>query len=358
MSKIKKRKIFFSNFKKSQSSLELISTYGWAFVVMIAIIAALAFFGVVSPRNLIPNRCNFGAEFACVNYLLGQTDVGTGVLRLRLRNNLNQPVLVDKWTTSSESSIPFSCEAKPVSGVWLTRETKDFEFTGCNNKDAGLIIGEKGKVQVNLNYHFAKSSLAYVKPVNGEVLSTITRVEGLLTKTQCNDGIDNDNNGCIDFIGGDGGCSSDSDTTENGGGCLGQPLICSVNSQCTYTTVFRLADLKDTHAQIPGLSDYNYAVCCRSVDDTLSTSCTNPDAVLLHLSGNSDAHAEKNTQSNYNVNVCLSADKKNLLCRYSANGCENATNEVCLATISADTDANVGDCTTQPFATRICCRML
>ena len=43
---------------------------------------------------------------------------------------------------------------------------------------------------------------------------------------QCNDGIDNDNNGCSDFQGGDYGCTDTSDTSEARGTCLGQSGGC------------------------------------------------------------------------------------------------------------------------------------
>ena len=45
---------------------------------------------------------------------------------------------------------------------------------------------------------------------------------------QCNDGIDNDNNGCKDFSGGDTGCSNPSDTTESGGTCSNAPGNCRI----------------------------------------------------------------------------------------------------------------------------------
>ncbi len=44
---------------------------------------------------------------------------------------------------------------------------------------------------------------------------------------QCNDGVDNDNNGCADFNGGDIGCANSADNTESGGGCSAQGAGCS-----------------------------------------------------------------------------------------------------------------------------------
>src|SRR3989344_1473473 len=44
---------------------------------------------------------------------------------------------------------------------------------------------------------------------------------------QCNDAIDNDNNGCADFEGGDLGCTSPADNAESGGSCVTEGAGCS-----------------------------------------------------------------------------------------------------------------------------------
>ena len=44
---------------------------------------------------------------------------------------------------------------------------------------------------------------------------------------QCNDGLDNDNNGCADFEGGDLGCTSPADSAETGGSCAKEGAGCS-----------------------------------------------------------------------------------------------------------------------------------
>ncbi len=300
-------------------------------------------------------------EIGCVQSIIGQTDSGTGVLRLRLKNNVNAPIVVASWDTTSESAIPFSCEQKPNVGTWLTQEVKDIEFTKCNNKDAGLIIGEKEKVGVKVNYYLASSSSTFSKDVEGEIFATVTKIEGLLSFPECSDDTDNDNNGCIDYVGGDTGCSSPLDTTENGGICPqnggeGQPLYCFASTVCSDTLAFKMSALKDAHAEIPSLSNYDYKVCCRSDNGTLSNSCSSPDAIPIHLSGATDAHVEKNTQSNYATNACLSHDTQTVSCYYTTSNC--LADETCLATISSDTDAHVGDCVTQPFANKICCKLI
>lgn len=346
--------------KKSQAALEFLTTYGWAFIIILIMIGALSYFGILSPSKILPERCSISPEIGCIQSRIGQTDAGTGVLRLRLKNNVPEPITVLSWDTTSESKTPFSCALKPTGGIWLSQEVKNVEFTGCNNKDAGLVLGEKGKVNVKTSYYLSSSSSTFSKNVEGEIFATVTRVEGLLTQPQCSDDTDNDNNGCIDYVGGDTGCSSPSDTTESGGACPnagGQnlSLYCFASTNCLNTIVFKISNLKDAHAEIPSLSNYAYKVCCRTNNDTLRNSCTSPNVIPLHLSGSTDAHVEKNTQINYATNVCLSGTAKIVSCYYTTSNC--LADETCLVTISADTDAHVADCITQPFANKICCKI-
>jgi len=346
--------------KKSQAALEFLTTYAWAFVVVILVISAFVYFGVISPSKLFPERCSISSEIGCIGAKLGKTDVGTGVLRLKLKNNLAEPIVTTLFGTSSDSATPFACTQTPVTGIWLSDEVRDFEFTGCNNNEAGLVLGQKSKVYVRMGYYPVKAGSGYPKSVEGEIFATVSTLESVLTQVNCSDSLDNDKNGCIDYSGGDTGCSSPSDTTESGGTCPnagggGQPLYCFVSTLCTDTAVFRMSDLKDAHAEIPILSDYDYKVCCRAINDTLTNSCASPNVIPLHLSASTDAHVEKNTQANYATNVCLSANAKTVSCSYTTSNC--LADETCLATISADTDAHVADCVTQPFANKICCKL-
>jgi len=65
---------------------------------------------------------------------------------------------------------------------------------------------------------------------------------------QCNDGIDNDNNGCIDFTGSDTGCQNPSDATESGGKCVPAGANCNNPSYTPKLTGFDITPLKGQKA--------------------------------------------------------------------------------------------------------------
>jgi hypothetical protein len=49
--------------KKAQAAMEFLMTYGWAILVVLAAIGALAYFGVLSPGKLVPDKCTVGPGF-------------------------------------------------------------------------------------------------------------------------------------------------------------------------------------------------------------------------------------------------------------------------------------------------------
>jgi len=51
--------------KRAQAAMEFLMTYGWAILVVLAAIGALAYFGVLSPGNLLPQKCEFAAGLDC-----------------------------------------------------------------------------------------------------------------------------------------------------------------------------------------------------------------------------------------------------------------------------------------------------
>jgi hypothetical protein len=52
--------------KKAQSALEFLMTYGWAILVILAAVGALAYFGVLDPGRYVPDRCISSIGLTCL----------------------------------------------------------------------------------------------------------------------------------------------------------------------------------------------------------------------------------------------------------------------------------------------------
>src|SRR3989338_2429753 len=54
--------------KKGQAALEFLMTYGWAILVVLVAVGALAYFGVLSPDRFLPSKCTMQSGIACLDH--------------------------------------------------------------------------------------------------------------------------------------------------------------------------------------------------------------------------------------------------------------------------------------------------
>lgn len=93
--------------KKAQSALEFLTTYGWAFLVILIMIGALGYFGILNPERYLPERCTGTAGLKCNEFQIigaGQTNFEfTVYLSNQLGNTVN---LESIEVTSDKGNVP------------------------------------------------------------------------------------------------------------------------------------------------------------------------------------------------------------------------------------------------------------
>ena len=171
--------------RKSQAAMEFLSTYGWAFLVILVIMGVLAYFGILNPSKFLPSRCSFSPEFGCLD---SQMDSGSGsangIVRLRLKNNAGKAISIGagKIILSAESGAPVACLGPfvtppaaflPISG-WKSAETKDFLWTSCDLTSSVIVPGSKGKLLVAITFYPADSGSNFERTSKGELFSAVT----------------------------------------------------------------------------------------------------------------------------------------------------------------------------------------
>lgn len=161
------------NFKRAQAALEFLTTYGWAFLVILIMIGTLAYFGILNPSKVLPGRCTFGAEFQCLDYQIAATGAAPNPqVKLRLKNNVGEAIDVSAMALSVESTVALTCTAPANPTSWKSGELKDLAWTACSSF-GGLVAGEKGKVLVTITYNTVSSGSGYSRQVKGEVYAGI-----------------------------------------------------------------------------------------------------------------------------------------------------------------------------------------
>ena len=102
----------FAMNKKAQAAMEFLMTYGWAILVVLFAIGALAYFGVLSPARFLPASCTLMPGLGCSNFKVDATGA-----TLIVQNGMGQDL------TSFIVSMP--CGAGTVSSTAVTLSDGD-----------------------------------------------------------------------------------------------------------------------------------------------------------------------------------------------------------------------------------------
>ncbi|MBT3405775.1 hypothetical protein HN419_01265 [Candidatus Woesearchaeota archaeon] len=140
--------------KRSQAAMEFLMTYGWAILVVLAAIGALAYFGVTKPQQFIPDVCTFPSGFHCVDFV-----VDTNSADMVITNSLGKDATLTGLTLgdcAANSTLPYFFE----NGEQIT-----IRFTDCDNGAKG----SKFNSDISLNYY--TNSLN--KTHTGEITTTV-----------------------------------------------------------------------------------------------------------------------------------------------------------------------------------------
>ena len=84
--------------KKGQAAMEFLMTYGWAILVVLIVIGALAYFGVLSPSTLLPEKCTFPVSLSCTDHTVGQAQI-----TLIMLNGAGRDMVVKSISASSQA---------------------------------------------------------------------------------------------------------------------------------------------------------------------------------------------------------------------------------------------------------------
>ncbi len=182
-------------FRRAQAAMEFLMTYGWAILVVLIVIAALAYLGVLNPQSLVPEKCML-QPLSC----LGATTDSSGDLALSITNPLGGGIRITQIEFISSSGNIFNASDSAAGNVSyslseLCKDKGEVTVNGntvntCSDglllspgdqaqikTDSGLIIegleGTKARMQIKMEYKDTRSGL--IKYADGEI---VVRVNG------------------------------------------------------------------------------------------------------------------------------------------------------------------------------------
>ncbi|MBU1030208.1 MAG: hypothetical protein ABIC91_00510 [Nanoarchaeota archaeon] len=169
----------------------------WAIFIVLITIAALFYFDIISPQKYLSEQCIFSPNIYCEDFSVKKTDSNNYVLLLKLKNNLEKPIIPvqvriydtgnneylcdndgleiycpyqsvgENWTTlpdpSNETLIPTKALEK-----WNPGMSCKLKLQGCNKE---TIKGSKEDITVELI--FRRVSGNYNHSIKGRVYANV-----------------------------------------------------------------------------------------------------------------------------------------------------------------------------------------
>jgi len=99
--------------KRGQAAMEFLMTYGWAIVVVLAAIGALAYFGVLSPSKLLPDRTTFTAPLPNVDNAV--VTLATHTVQIAFKNDKGVDITLPMSATGTGNC---NGDLTPIAGTY------------------------------------------------------------------------------------------------------------------------------------------------------------------------------------------------------------------------------------------------
>ncbi len=150
--------------KKAQAAMEFLMTYGWAILVVLIAIGALAYFGVLNPERFVQDRCVITPiQLKCEDYNAVEA-TGTTTVTFRLKNDLPDDIVIDTINVADTSTGVACVVSSPGTSI-LSEESGDVTVA-CTGLDAG----DKLKGDIEIGY---TPTGGLAKAASGQLIVTV-----------------------------------------------------------------------------------------------------------------------------------------------------------------------------------------
>jgi len=149
--------------------MEFLMTYGWAILVVLAAIGALAYFGVLSPSKFLPSSFTMTGGISAGEY---KVSAGTpATLKFGIINNIGDQITVNQTiinTTNLGSAV--DCNVVNSTQFPLANGQKTVFTMSCTNT-AAANVGDKFRSDVSVIY--TKSGESVTHTASGSITSSV-----------------------------------------------------------------------------------------------------------------------------------------------------------------------------------------
>jgi hypothetical protein len=132
---------------KSQSAIEFILTYGWAFFLVLGAIAVLYSLDVINLNTLLPSHCDFLGQTICKDYKVTPTN-----MLFVITNDFGTDLFLRNASINDSQGI--TCSYASPQRVWNRSSDLLLNFTGCS----GPALRSGNRLDARLTITFFRNS--------------------------------------------------------------------------------------------------------------------------------------------------------------------------------------------------------
>lgn len=195
--------------KRGQVAMEFLLTYGWAILVVLLVIGALIYFGILNQRGLLPSKCDLDAPLFCVDKQV-MTD---GTIKILVRNGNPNAIQITEFTFEDTEGFLGGSETETPSDMVIPSGGEEIL-----ESDSGSVSADEGdKIKVGIVIDYTDTATSFTHVSTGEMLVAVEEGSGT---------VDDD---CVTGFSGEcqaSPCDSGETEETDATGCTGSQICC------------------------------------------------------------------------------------------------------------------------------------
>ncbi|MEK6885114.1 MAG: hypothetical protein AABY22_36115 [Nanoarchaeota archaeon] len=140
--------------KRGQAAMEFLMTYGWAILVVLIAIGALAYFGVLNPGRFLPRSCTLMPGLECSEFKVDSSDAQ---VQLLLRNGLGDSIDFSSLNIDTNLDGTGDCTAVDPVSISDGALSAQINIAGCTIAS----VGERFRGNIVGTYTLGTGTLAH-----------------------------------------------------------------------------------------------------------------------------------------------------------------------------------------------------
>ena len=139
-------------------------------LILLSVIGGLAYFGILNPSTLIPERCELQMGFYCNDYFVETTREGAGRVSLTIENGRGSDNVIDSIQITSDSGV----DCSKSFGITLRNgESDEFIIDDCRIPFSLTKEKEMPRFDIILNWFAAGSSADFMHTLEGQLMTKV-----------------------------------------------------------------------------------------------------------------------------------------------------------------------------------------